>query len=156
MSTDISFVLLGEGDPRFQHFFTQLAQRHPGRVAVKIGFNPPLSHRIYAGSDLFLMPSSTEPCGLAQMIALRYGSIPIVRKTGGLSDTITDVGEDGIGFTFVNFNAHELLHTIRRALELYSNKDEFKKLIHKGMSADFSWRLPASEYIRLYERLLES
>lgn len=155
-TTNISFALLGEGDPRFESFFTQLAGRYPGRVAFRTGFNPPLSHRIYAGSDLFLMPSATEPCGLAQMIALRYGSIPIVRKTGGLGDTITDVGDGGIGFTFVNFNAHELLHTIRRAVELYYNQEEFRRLISKGMSADFSWRQPASEYIRLYERLLES
>ena len=112
----IQFVIVGNGDYMYESFFNELAAKYPGRVGVYIGFNPELAHKVYAGADMFLMPSKSEPCGLAQMVALRYGTIPIVRETGGLKDSISDSGDGmGNGFVFSNYNAHDMLDSCLRA-----------------------------------------
>ena len=149
-----SFVLLGAGDEEHERFFAEAAGRYPGRVSTTVGFRPELSHRIYAGADLFLMPSLTEPCGLAQMIAMRYGTIPIVRKTGGLRDTVADAGDGGCGYTFESFNAHDMLGAVRRALAGYEDREAWDGLIRRAMSLDFGWGPAAEQYIRLYEKLV--
>lgn len=155
-TTDVQFVVLGSGDWQYENFFKDIAARHPDQVAIKLGFVPSLSKKIYAGSDMFLMPSKAEPCGLSQMIALRYGSIPIVRETGGLRDSIKDSGDgEGNGFTFSNYNAHEMLYTIHRAIDGYQNKDGWKILVKRAMECDNSWGKSANEYIRLYKSLLK-
>ena len=133
-----------------------MAARYPEQVAIKLGFIPSLSKKIYAGTDMFLMPSKSEPCGLSQMIALRYGSIPIVRETGGLRDSIHDSQDgEGNGFTFANYNAHEMLYTIRRAVEGYQNKKGWQILVKRAMECDNSWGKSANEYIKLYKALLK-
>ena len=124
------------------------------KVALKLGFNPQLAHKIYAGADMFLMPSQTEPCGLAQMVALRYGTVPIVRETGGLNDTVSDSGDgDGNGFTFKNYNAHDMENTVWRALAGYDDKAGWDILRKRGMRCDNSWGVSANAYIRLYKEL---
>ncbi len=155
-TTDIQVVVLGSGDWQYEEYFKQMAEKYPEQVAIKLGFIPSLSKKIYAGSDMFLMPSKAEPCGLSQMIALRYGSIPIVRETGGLRDSIKD-SADGIGngFTFANYNAHEMLYTIRRAVEGYQNKKGWKILVKRAMESDNSWGKSANEYIKLYNSILK-
>lgn len=156
VTTDVQFVVLGSGDWQYENFFKDIAARHPDQVAIKLGFLPSLSKKVYAGSDMFLMPSKAEPCGLSQMIALRYGSIPIVRETGGLRDSIKDSGDgEGNGFTFSNYNAHEMLYTIHRAIDGYQNKDGWKILVKRAMECDNSWGKSANEYIRLYKSLLK-
>ena len=155
-TTDIQVVVLGSGDWEYENFFREAAARHPGKLAIRIGFVPDLARKIYAGSDLFLMPSKSEPCGLSQMVALRYGSIPIVRETGGLRDSIKDSGDgEGNGFTFANYNAHEMLHTIRRALEGYQNQEGWAMLVKRALECDCSWGRSANAYIRLYKSMLE-
>jgi len=155
-SENVQLVVLGSGDWEYEEFFKGLAARFPGKVGLRLGFDPALARKIYAGSDIFLMPSKSEPCGLSQMIALRYGSIPIVRETGGLRDSITD-SEDGKGngFTFANYNAHEMLYTIRRALKGYEDKNGWKILVKRAMECDNSWGKSANEYIRLYREVLK-
>ena len=131
-----------------------MSQKYPEKVGLKIGFDATLAHRIYAGADLFLMPSKSEPCGLAQMVALRYGTVPIVRETGGLNDTITDSGDgEGNGFTFKNFNAHEMLNSVWRALQGYSDKKGWDILRRRGMNCNNSWGASAGAYIGLYKEL---
>ena len=153
---DIQYVVLGSGEWQYEEFFKDIARRHPDQVAINLGFNPPLSKKVYAGSDMFLMPSQSEPCGLSQMIALRYGSVPIVRETGGLRDSIRDSGDgEGNGFVFSNYNAHDMLHTIHRAIDGYQNKKGWKILVKRGMECDYSWGKSANEYIKLYKDLLK-
>ena len=124
-------------------------------MGVEIGFIPAMSRRIYAGCGLFLMPSKSEPCGLSQMIALRYGSVPVVRETGGLKDSIQDSGlGGGNGFTFTNYSADELLHAMRRALQGYSDEAGWELLLRRAMACDFSWVKSAGAYIKLYKELL--
>lgn len=155
-TSNAQIVLLGSGDWQYENFFSELAQRYPGRVGLRLGFVPDLARKIYAGSDLFLMPSKSEPCGLSQMVALRYGTIPIVRETGGLRDSIRDSGDgEGNGFTFANYNAHEMLHAIRRALEGYANQEGWAILVKRALDCDYSWARSASEYIKLYQGLLK-
>ncbi len=155
-TTDMQVVVLGSGDWEYENFFREAAGRHPDKLAIRIGFVPDLARKIYAGSDLFLMPSKSEPCGLSQMVALRYGSIPIVRETGGLRDSIRDSGDgEGNGFTFANYNAHEMLYTIRRAIEGYQNSDGWAVLVKRALECDFSWGRSANAYIRLYKSMLE-
>ncbi len=152
---DIQMVVLGSGDWVYENFFQEMQAKYPDKLAVVIGFIPELSHKIYAGSDLFLMPSKSEPCGLSQMIALRYGSIPIVRETGGLKDSIFDSGDGkGNGFTFKSYNAHDMLAAIRRAIAgYYSSKEGWGTLVERAMKCDNSWGKSANEYIRLYKFL---
>ncbi len=152
-----TFVLLGTGEDRFERFWTGLAARHPDRVAIRIGFDEALAHLIEAGADMFLMPSKFEPCGLNQMYSLAYGTIPIVRATGGLNDTVRDHDAragTGDGFTFREYSARALLATLRRALEVYGRPDEWRRLQQRGMRADHSWDVSAREYVKVYERVI--
>ena len=154
-STDMQLVVLGSGDWEYEAFFKELAAAFPDKVGLRLGFVPDLARKIYAGSDLFLMPSKSEPCGLSQMVALRYGSIPIVRETGGLKDTITDSGDGkGNGFTFKSYDAYDMLDAIRRALGAYYDKDYWQTLVVRALKCDNSWGKSAKEYIRLYESIM--
>ncbi len=155
-NTDIQIVVLGSGDWQYEEYFRGLKERFPEKVGLKIGFVPDLARKIYAGADLFLMPSKSEPCGLSQMVALRYGTIPIVRETGGLRDSVTDSGDgEGNGFIFSSYNAHEMLHAIHRACEGFKDKKGWKILTKRAMESDNSWGKSANEYIRMYKELLK-
>ncbi len=155
-TSDVQVVVLGSGDWQYETFFTELAWKYPEKLAVKIGFVPTLASKIYGGSDIFLMPSQSEPCGLSQMFALRYGSIPVVRATGGLRDSVQDSGDnEGNGFVFEDYNAHDMLHTIRRALEGYNDKEGWAILRKRAMECDYSWGRSANEYIKLYKSLIK-
>ena len=148
------FVILGSGERQYEDFFREMAWKYPDRVSVRIGFIPDLAHRIYAGADMFLMPSQSEPCGLAQMVSLRYGTIPIVRETGGLKDSIIDCGGgDGNGFTFKTYNAHDMLDATVRARALYDNKEAWAGLVDHAFKEDFSWARSAELYLGLYREL---
>ena len=156
LESDIQLYVLGTGDPKYENLFRQAVSRHPGKISANIRFDNALAHRIYASVDLFLMPSLFEPCGLGQLISLRYGTLPIVRETGGLKDTVRSYNEktgEGNGFSFTNYNAHDMLYTIRRALHLYSDKAIWTKLQRKAMAGDYSWRHSAREYAQLYRSL---
>ncbi len=156
-TTDIQLVVLGSGEYQYEEFFRGLAQRYPEKVGLCLGFIPDLARKIYAGTDLFLMPSKSEPCGLSQMVALRYGSIPIVRETGGLRDSVKDSGDgEGNGFVFSSYNAHDMLHAIRRAVEGYSDQKGWAILVKRAMESDNSWGKSANEYIKMYKEVLKS
>ena len=152
---DVQFVLLGTGDSTYENYFSDLARRYQGKVVSIISFNSDLSRKIYAGADLFLMPSKSEPCGLSQMIASRYGTVAIVRETGGLRDSITPYGAGGNGFTFRDYNAYDMLYVINEAIGVYHNKDEWKTLQQKAMRTDFSWAKSATYYEGLYLGMLK-
>ena len=155
MQQGSELVILGSGEAQYENFFNELCARHPGRVGVYIGFNAKLAQQIYAGADIFLMPSRSEPCGLAQMVSCRYGTIPVVRETGGLKDSIHDSGDGfGNGFTFANYNAHELYEACWRAKEGYWNKEGWPLLIHRAMEWDFSWANSAKSYEGLYNEVV--
>jgi len=150
-------VLLGTGEKNYQELFLGLAKKYPERFSVNLKFDDQLARRIYAGSDIFLMPSRFEPCGLGQLIAMRYGSIPIVRKTGGLADTVTNFDPSlgiGTGFVFGNYEWQELCQTIYKAIEVYKNPEVWRKIIKNAMSCDFSWSRSAKEYLRLYRETI--
>ena len=157
MRQDVQLVVLGMGEGRYFNLFSWAETEYKGRVAARFTMDHNLAHRIYAGADMFLMPSQFEPCGLSQMIAMRYGTVPIVRETGGLRDTVLSYNEfsgEGNGFTFFNYNAHDMLHTIERASDYYKNRpDVWKKLQERGMKGDYSWDRSARDYVRLYESL---
>ena len=155
LQRDVQFVLLGTGDRQYEEFFVDLAKRNPSKVSTSITFNANLSRKIYSGADMFLMPSKSEPCGLAQMIASRYATVAIVRETGGLNDSITPYGAGGNGFTFRNFNAHDMLHVVNEALNLYRNKEQWHKLAHKAATTDFTWGASAKRYDILYADMLK-
>ena len=152
---DVQFVLLGTGDSTYENYFSDLARRYQGKVVSIISFNSDLSRKIYAGADIFLMPSKSEPCGLSQMIASRYGTVAIVRETGGLRDSITPYGAGGNGFTFRDYNAYDMLYVINEAIGVYHNKDEWKALQQKAMRTDFSWAKSATYYEGLYLGMLK-
>ena len=156
MQDDVQFILLGTGEAQYETFFAEAAKRYPGKASINLTYNRTLSKLIYAGSDIFLMPSKSEACGLSQMIASRYGSVPVVRETGGLFDTIKPYGFDGSGngFTFASYNAYDMLYTIREAEKLFADKDSWKTLVKKVMRVDFSWDVSADKYIACYENLL--
>ena len=155
LRADLQVAILGSGDWEFETFFYEMSKKYPDKVAFKPGFIPDLARKIYGGADIFLMPSKSEPCGLAQMIALRYGTIPIVRKTGGLNDTITDISApDGNGFVFDSYNAHEMLETIWRAIGLYNDKKAWNALRDNALQIDNGWNISAGSYIKLYKELL--
>ncbi len=157
LKADLQFAILGSGEWEFETFFHEMAEKYPDKVGLKLGFNPQLAHRIYAGADIFLMPSQSEPCGLAQMVALRYGTVPIVRETGGLNDTISDSGDNkGNGFTFKSYNAHDMLETVWRAFAGYSNIEGWSTLRERAMNCDNSWGTSANAYIRLYKELVNN
>ncbi len=157
MHEDLQLVCLGMGEARYVNLFSWAEQNYPGRVAARFVMDSALAHRVYAAADIFLMPSSFEPCGLSQMLAMRYGAIPVVRETGGLRDTVLSYNEfsgEGNGFTFLNYNAHDMLHVLQRALHFYWNKkDIWKELQYRGMTADFSWENSARHYAALYQKV---
>ena len=156
---DVQLLILGTGEKQFESFFEELAKEFPDRVAAKITFNLGLAARIYAGGDIYLMPSKSEPCGLSQMNAMRYGTIPVVHATGGLKDTVPSCdenGEGGLGFTFQSYNGDDFMAAVKRCLNLYNNKkDAFRALQKTCMEQDFSWDKPASRYMELFERMLQ-
>ncbi len=155
LSADVQFAILGSGDWVYETFFHEMSLKYPDKVGLRLGFVPDLAHKIYAGADIFLMPSMSEPCGLAQMVALRYGTIPIVRQTGGLNDTISDSGDgQGNGFTFKLYNAHDMENAVWRAVEGYKDKKGWDILVKRAMACDNSWNVSAGAYIRLYKELL--
>ena len=152
----IKFAVLGSGEKIYEDFFLEMAARYPDKVSVTVGFVPELSRKIYAGADMFLMPSQSEPCGLAQMIAMRYGTIPIVRETGGLRDSVRDNGgENGNGFTFKTYNANDMLDAVKRACKVYDDKNEWEELIQRAMKCDHSWSSSSELYIETYKDLLK-
>lgn len=154
VNNGVQFVLLGSGEAEYESFFSELAMRNPGRVGVKIGFIPSMARKIYAGADMFLMPSKSEPCGLSQMVALRYGTIPIVRETGGLRDSIQDSGDgEGNGFTFASYNAHDMLHAVMRAKEGYEQTKGWTVLVRRAMKCNYSWNASAEKYRAMYEEV---
>ncbi len=148
------FAILGSGEKIYEDFFSEMQWRYPDRVSVTLGFRPELARKIYAGADMFLMPSQSEPCGLAQMVAMRYGTLPIVRETGGLRDSVTDDGNgDGNGFTFKTYNAHDMLDACARAKASYDDAKGWKALVKRAMKCDYSWSASADTYIKLYQEL---
>jgi starch synthase len=154
-----NFVVLGTGEPRYQDMWRALAASHPRQFGVRIGFDEGLAHRIEAGADLFLMPSHFEPCGLNQMYSLRYGTVPIVRRTGGLADTVADVDlepDAGTGFVFRDYAPPALLSTLRRALATFADQARWRTIQVRGMKRDHSWDRSAREYVKIYEYVLGS
>jgi starch synthase len=155
---DFYFVILGDGEKEYVDYFLSLKERFPDRIGMTIGYDNKLAHKIYAGIDMFLMPSKFEPCGLSQMIALRYGTIPIVRETGGLADTVEPFNEfeqTGNGFSFTHFNAHDMMHVIRYACNIYRVPQAWNLLVQNAMAVDFSWTQSAKLYRQAYRELLK-
>ena len=156
---DVQLVVLGTGEGKYQDMFTYYSRKYPERVSANIFYSEALSHRIYASCDAFLMPSLFEPCGLSQLMSLRYGTLPIVRETGGLRDTVTPYNEvdgTGTGFSFTNYNAHEMLAIIRYAKKTYFNdRKAWNEMVLRAMKQDFSWDASAREYEKLYDGLIE-
>jgi len=158
LALDLQFILLGTGQPKYHEFYQEVGKRHPKKAATFLTFDEGLAHEIEAGADMFLMPSRYEPCGLNQLISLKYGTIPVVRATGGLTDTVIDFDPqngNGNGFVFTDYSGNELLKTIRRALEAYQDKKTWSRLIANAMGADHSWRASAQEYVKLYRKAVE-
>jgi starch synthase len=151
LAEDVQFVLLGTGDTAYEDFFKDIAKRYAGKTSVNIAFNGALSRQIYSGSDIFLMPSISEPCGLSQMICSRYATIPVVRETGGLYDSIKPFGAGGNGFTFASTNPYDMLYVVHEALDAYKNKETWTNLMKKAGAMDFSWLKSAEDYKKLYE-----
>ncbi|HLT31147.1 MAG TPA: glycogen synthase GlgA [Myxococcaceae bacterium] len=150
------FILLGSGESRLEHGYSMLAARFPGKVGLRLGYDEALSHLIEAGGDFFLMPSRYEPCGLNQLYSLRYGTLPIVRHTGGLADTVRDASlPDGTGIVFGEFSAGALADALQRALHVYGHPDWYRAVQERGMRQDFSWNRSAQSYTALYQRLLD-
>ena len=154
---DVQFVVLGTGEEKYENMFRHFAWKYQGKVSANIFYSEALSHKIYASCDAFLMPSLFEPCGLSQLMSLRYGTVPIVRETGGLKDTVIPYNEyegTGTGFSFANYNAHEMYNTLQYAMHIYYDKKrEWNKLIDRAMAADFSWNNSAQKYKELYDWL---
>lgn len=157
MEHNVQFVVLGTGDWGIEAFFRNAAQRYPGRVSANLLYSAELSSKIYAGADLLLMPSISEPCGLSQMIAMRYGTVPIVRLTGGLKDSVPSYNPatgEGLGFTFGNITVGDMLSAVQRALDLYETEPlKWKQLMKKGMEVDLSWDKSALAYTEIYQKL---
>jgi starch synthase len=158
LATGMQFVMLGTGDEKYHKLFSGLAKSNPKQVSVTVGFNGKLASRIYAGSDVFMMPSLYEPCGLGQLISLRYGTIPLVRKTGGLADTVKNFSARtgrGNGFVFTDYTAKALMKAVKAALAAYEDKKSWKLLVEGAMAEDNSWGSSAAEYVKLYKKALE-
>ena len=157
MGMNVQMVVLGTGDWQYEEAFRHAQSQYPGRFAAQLTYSAPLSTMIYAGADLFLMPSISEPCGLSQIIAMRFGTVPVVRETGGLKDTVTPYNKftgEGRGFTFSNINAGDMVWVLREAVDLYhSNKEAWRGLQRAGMTADFSWTNSAKQYLDIYQRI---
>ncbi|MFF2887740.1 glycogen synthase GlgA [Paenibacillus sp. NPDC057967] len=157
LQEEVQLVVLGSGEWSYEELFRETARKHPDKAVFWHGYSDRMARRIYAGSDLYAMPSKFEPCGLSQLIALRYRSVPIVRETGGLRDTVQAYNEytgEGNGFSFANYNAHDFLYTARRALALYRQEGVWKRIVDNGERMDYSWDSSAKAYINLYARLL--
>jgi starch synthase len=150
IAEDVYLVALGTGDPEYEEFFRLMMQQYPGRVAARIGFDNALAHRIEAGADIFLMPSRYEPCGLNQIYSLRYGTVPVVRATGGLDDTI----REGTGFKFAEYSGAAFLEAVRAAMRAFADREGWQRIMRQGMHEDFSWKMSAAAYSDLYRRLL--
>jgi starch synthase len=159
MKMDIQLVVLGLGDPYYENMFKSYQKEYPNKVCARIEFNDTLAHKIYAGSDIFLMPSKFEPCGLGQLIALRYGTVPLVRETGGLADTVSNFTidtEEGNGFSFKDYSSRILLKTLIRAVSVYKNlPDIWEKIVKQAISEDFSWKNVSDRYIDLYKKAID-
>ena len=158
LAEEVQLVFLGEGDPYYEEMLKNFARQYPSKVSTTIDFNSVLAQRIYAGSDLFLMPSAFEPCGLGQLISMRYGTIPIVRATGGLADTVRDYTQNpayGTGFVFTDYTPEAFWDAIMRALRLYRDRPgEWANLVRQAMHQDFSWAKSSASYLELYQRAL--
>jgi starch synthase len=150
VAEDVYLVALGTGDPEYEDFLRQMQLQYPGRIAARIGFDNGLAHRIEAGADIFLMPSHYEPCGLNQIYSLRYGTVPVVRATGGLDDTI----EEGTGFKFGEYSGQAFLEAVRAAVLAFADREGWERMMRRGMGKDFSWKTSAATYSELYRRLL--
>ncbi len=159
LAKDVSFLLLGNGDEAYEGAFRRAEYEHRENCRAYIGFSAKVAKMIYAGSDLFLMPSKSEPCGLSQMIAMRYGTVPVVRKTGGLADTVTpfnpETGE-GRGFTFESYDAYDMADALSRALDAYHDERNWNKIMKEDMLADFSWKASAAAYHAMYKELTKA
>jgi starch synthase len=156
----VQWVILGTGEPQYHRLSSELAQAHPDKVAVRLGFSDELAHRIEAGADIFLMPSRYEPCGLNQLYSLKYGTVPVVHATGGLADTITNLSEESLtagkanGFSFDHYNTTALADALDRACKTFANKPVWEQLVRTGMRQDWSWNHSAREYDMLYKHTL--
>jgi starch synthase len=158
MNEDIQLIILGVGHPKYEKFFSEKSQMYKNKLSVQLTFSEQWAHDIYGGADMLLMPSKFEPCGLSQQIAMRYGTVPIVRETGGLKDTVTPYNkydQTGNGFSFGTYSAHEMYFAIKRALEVYNQANEWKNLVKSAMRYDSSWKTSANAYKDLYESLME-
>lgn len=156
MEMDCQFVLLGTGDEKYHSLLRMIGKSNRGRFSIHIVFDPKMAKRIYAGCDFILVPSYYEPCGLAQMVALRYGTVPVVRATGGLADTVRDFDADpaaGNGFSFEPYTSDALVEAVKRSMAVYQNQKKFSTLIKNAMSSNFSWKASAQKYIDLYEKI---
>ena len=157
LKMDVQMIVLGTGEKKYHTFFDQMARKHSDKFACYLGFNDDLAHLIEGGADIFLMPSKYEPCGLNQMYSLNYGTIPVVRETGGLADTVkmfNEKSKEGTGFVFTKYNPNEFFSEIKRALKIYKDKDTWNKIVKSGMKEDFSWHSSAKKYIDLYKTIL--
>jgi starch synthase len=158
LKLDACMILLGSGDEQIEIALRKAADRNPGRMAIFTGFNNPLAHRIMAGADIFLIPSRYEPCGLTQMYALKYGTVPVVRATGGLNDTIEQYDNQkmkGTGFKFVPYDSIALLDAVKLAVRCYKDKIAWKRLMSNGMKSDFSWERSAEKYLDIYGSIVK-
>ena len=156
---DMIIVALGTGDKEYEEMFLRMQKQFPQKIAVKIAYDNAIAHKIEAGADMFLMPSKYEPCGLNQIYSLKYGTVPIVRATGGLDDTIEPWDArsgKGTGFKFTEYSGESLLLTIKQALQAYRDQGSWQVLMRNGMNKDFSWNFSAKEYVRIYERVRQS
>jgi starch synthase len=154
---ELGFVALGSGEPQYERFFAELERRFPGRVTFKQGYDDELSHWIEAACDMFLMPSLYEPCGLNQMYSLRYGTVPIVRRTGGLADSVAPYDPEtgrGTGIVFDDFNSEGLEWALNVALDLHAQPQQWQRLVRNGMAQDFSWERQGGRYVEIYQRLI--
>lgn len=159
MRLNIQLVVLGTGKEQYHEMFNYIKSKYPDKISVNLKFDNRLAHLIYAGSDIFLMPSRFEPCGLGQLISLKYGTVPVARETGGIADTVKRFNfkeRTGSGFLFSGYNPHELLRAIRVAADSYKNKNVWKKIQGNGMKADFSWELSAKKYSEMFYEILEN
>ena len=159
MKDNVQIAVLGSGEYVYEEMLRNFAMRYPGRFSTSIFYSEPLSHRIYAGADAFLMPSRFEPCGLSQLMSLRYGTLPIVRETGGLKDTVhayNEITDEGTGFSFTRYDAWDMLNTIRYAEKIYfDHRDSWNRMVLRAMNEDFSWDASARQYEKLYDELAE-
>jgi len=154
---DLQLVILGKGMKKYEDFLKEASEKNPEKIFIKTEFNEELAHQIYAGADMFLMPSAFEPCGLGQMIAMRYGTVPIVRSVGGLKDTVTPIKElTGTGFLFTEYKSKDLLKEIKKALKIFTNKKRWKKIQLNCMNKDFTWKASAKKYLKVYKKCINS